>query len=56
MSEETRVTVERTIDAPADRIFEVLSNPERHVELDGSGFVRSADRPTGFRRSATCSR
>ena len=44
MSEETRVTVERTIDAPADRIFEVLSNPERHVELDGSGFVRSADR------------
>lgn len=44
MSDNTSITVERTIDAPASAIFNVLSNPERHVELDGSGFVRSADR------------
>ena len=44
MSEDTKITVERTIDASADALFNVLSNPERHVELDGSGFVRSADR------------
>lgn len=41
MSETTSITVERVIDAPADTIFDVLSNPNRHVELDGSGFVRS---------------
>ncbi|MDO5503416.1 MAG: SRPBCC family protein [Actinomycetia bacterium] len=41
---ETRITVERTIDAPADAIFEVLSNPKRHAELDGSGFIRSDER------------
>lgn len=39
MTDSTQITVSRTIDAPADRIFEVLSNPERHAELDGSGFV-----------------
>ena len=43
MSEHTSVTVERVIDAPADQVFDVLSNPRRHPELDGSGFVRSVD-------------
>lgn len=43
MSEQTSVTVERVIDAPADEVFDVLSNPQRHQELDGSGFVRSVD-------------
>lgn len=38
---DTKITVERTIDAPADAVFDVLTNPKRHVELDGSGFVRS---------------
>jgi uncharacterized protein YndB with AHSA1/START domain len=41
---DTQVTVERTIDASADAIFDVLSNPKRHVELDGSGFIRSDER------------
>jgi len=36
-----KITVERTINAPNADIFNVLSNPERHVELDGSGFVVS---------------
>ncbi|MGJ7439935.1 SRPBCC family protein [Aquipuribacter sp. MA13-6] len=47
---DTHVTVSRTIDASAKDIFEVLSNPERHAQLDGSGFVRSderSDRITG---------
>ncbi|RYI98512.1 MAG: polyketide cyclase [Actinomycetales bacterium] len=40
MTDSTHLTVTRTIDASADAVFEVLSNPERHAELDGSGFVR----------------
>ncbi|GAA1888448.1 SRPBCC family protein [Lapillicoccus jejuensis] len=40
---DTSLTVTRAIDAPADRVFDVLSNPERHVDLDGSGFVVSVD-------------
>lgn len=44
MTATTQITVERVIDAPADTIFEILSNPERHQELDGSGFVRGDDR------------
>ena len=40
---EKRITVSRTIDAPAPEVFEVLTRPQRHVELDGSGFVQSVD-------------
>lgn len=46
---ETSITVSRTIDASAKDIFNVLSNPRRHQELDGSGFIRpgqNADRIT----------
>ncbi|QFG67681.1 SRPBCC family protein [Ornithinimicrobium pratense] len=43
MNDDTSITVSRTIDASAAEIFDVLSLPERHVELDGSGFVRSVD-------------
>lgn len=38
---EKKISVSRTIDAPAKDIFNVLSNPRRHPELDGSGFIRS---------------
>lgn len=41
----TSQTVSRTINAPAAEIFDLLSNPERHTEFDGSGFVRSAVKP-----------
>ena len=34
------VSVSRRIEAPADRIFEVLASPARHTELDGSGMLR----------------
>jgi len=50
MTTDTSITVSRTIDAPTSTVFEVLSNPERHVDLDGSGFVVSdekTDRITG---------
>ena len=38
-----KVTVERTITAPVEELFDVLSNPEEHPALDGSGFVRSVE-------------
>ncbi|MEJ7794711.1 MAG: SRPBCC family protein [Nocardioides sp.] len=50
MTDQKRITVQRTIDAPTQAVFDVLSNPERHPELDGSGFVVSdekTDRITG---------
>ena len=50
MSDDKRITVQRTIDAPTQVVFDVLSNPQRHPELDGSGFVLSdekSDRITG---------
>ncbi|GAA0211470.1 SRPBCC family protein [Corynebacterium riegelii] len=34
----------RDIDAPAKEVFDLLSNPERHPETDGSGMVVSADK------------
>lgn len=41
---ETTSTATRTIDAQANDIFDLLSNPERHEETDGSGMVRAADK------------
>ena len=36
------VSVERVINAPAEQIFELLANPDRHHDIDGSGSVRDA--------------
>ena len=36
-SEAKRVSVERTISAPADKIFDVLADPNQHAVIDGSG-------------------
>ncbi|HET9731053.1 MAG TPA: SRPBCC family protein [Acidimicrobiales bacterium] len=36
-----RVTVERFIPAPAQAIFDLLADPARHRDLDGSGHVLS---------------
>jgi len=50
MSDDKSITVSRTIDASTSQVFDVLTNPERHAELDGSGFVISdekSDRITG---------
>ena len=40
---DTSVSVNRRIDASAKDVFEVLTLPSRHAELDATGFVRSAD-------------
>ncbi|MEP9361726.1 SRPBCC family protein [Nocardioides sp. CN2-186] len=44
MSTDTSITVQRTIDAPTQDVFDVLSNPQRHPELDASGFVVSDEK------------
>ena len=43
MSDQRSITVRRDIPASASDVFAVLSNPDRHVELDGSGFVQGVD-------------
>jgi uncharacterized protein YndB with AHSA1/START domain len=35
------VSVERVIPAPPEKIFELLADPARHCEIDGSGTVKS---------------
>ena len=37
MAEKQSVSVERLIAASAEQIFDVLSDPSRHCEIDGSG-------------------
>jgi uncharacterized protein YndB with AHSA1/START domain len=37
--------VERVIPAPPERIFELLADPARHPEIDGSGTVRGVKTP-----------
>jgi len=36
------VEVSRRIEAPAARIFEILADPDRHVDIDGSDMLRGA--------------
>src|ERR1700685_1738685 len=48
MAEESKpVEVSRRIEAPAALIFEILANPQRHMDFDGSDMLRGAvlDRP-----------
>jgi hypothetical protein len=40
--EQFRTEVSRRIEAPADHIFDILANPQRHTDLDGSGMLRGA--------------
>jgi uncharacterized protein YndB with AHSA1/START domain len=44
------VSVERLIPAPAEKIFDLLADPARHRDIDGSGTVREAK--TGSERLA----
>jgi len=37
-----QVTVQRLIPAPADRIFDLLADPDGHVRIDGGDSVRKA--------------
>jgi uncharacterized protein YndB with AHSA1/START domain len=48
MSEDQRVAARRRINAPAAAIFAVVTDPEQHVAMDGSGMLMAAPdaRPT----------
>jgi uncharacterized protein YndB with AHSA1/START domain len=46
------VSVERVIHAPAEAIFDVLADPARHPEIDGSGSVRQVKPGTAPRLTA----
>ena len=47
-------SVERTIGAPAERIFAIVADPRRHKDIDGSGTVRDAtDLPDTLSLGAT---
>lgn len=50
MAEHDVASVERLIVAPPARIFDLLADPDRHQEIDGSGTVRGT--PGGSRRLA----
>ena len=41
------VSVERVIPAPPEKIFDLLADPSRHRDIDGSGTVRDAKDPPG---------
>jgi len=41
-ADDDRVSVERVIPAPPDKIFDLLADPARHRDIDGSGSVREA--------------
>jgi uncharacterized protein YndB with AHSA1/START domain len=43
MSDEKQLRVERTVDAPPERVFALLADPDRHTELDGAGMLRGSD-------------
>ena len=43
MSGDKQIEASRTIDAPADRIFALLSDPKQHVAIDGSGLLQGSD-------------
>ena len=39
-------SVERVIPAPPEKIFDLLADPSRHPQIDGSGSVRDAKQPS----------
>lgn len=45
-----QVTVQRIIPAPAEAIFDLLVDPGRHQEIDGSGTLRGPVSDRGARR------
>ena len=46
-TEKDHATVERLIHAEPSAVFDLITDPSRHVELDGSGQVRANQGPTG---------
>lgn len=46
MTGATRASVTRTIAAPAADIFQIVTDPAKHVEIDGSGMLMAAPEAT----------
>jgi uncharacterized protein YndB with AHSA1/START domain len=46
-----QVSASRLILAPPEAIFELLADPSRHPDIDGSGTVRATREPAGTRLS-----
>ncbi|QQR99454.1 MAG: polyketide cyclase [Austwickia sp.] len=44
MSDDQKITVSRVIDAPAKDIFRVLSDPQNHALIDGTGMIVSDEK------------
>jgi len=42
MDDTRQLTVSMTINAPIERVFAMLADPDRHPELDGSGMLRGS--------------
>jgi uncharacterized protein YndB with AHSA1/START domain len=49
MSSDQRVTVRRTIAASPHDVFDVVSDPKMHVEIDGSGMLMNSPRDEPLR-------
>ncbi len=47
MSDDRKLQVSGTIDAPPERVFALLADPNRHTELDGAGMLRGAEGAAG---------
>lgn len=39
---DTQISVTATVDAPVERVFALLADPDRHPDIDGSGTVRAS--------------
>ncbi len=48
-TDEKRISLTRVVSAPAGQIFEMLADPTKHAELDGSGSIAGSV-STGSRR------
>ncbi|MDT7576245.1 MAG: hypothetical protein QOH17_2578 [Pseudonocardiales bacterium] len=46
MDTSRKLSATKVIDAPAETIFELLADPNRHADLDGAGFVKGPEGDT----------
>jgi uncharacterized protein YndB with AHSA1/START domain len=42
MNDMQQIQVSRTVEAPVERVFALIADPDRHPDLDGSGTLRAS--------------
>jgi uncharacterized protein YndB with AHSA1/START domain len=42
MGSADQITASRAVDAPVERVFAMLADPDRHIDFDGSGTIRGS--------------